>query len=492
VSTVTRYPSADTAVSGSWTNPTGVQADGGTVASITRGTTKNSQDDRRQGNFGFDGVIPSGSTINSVQIEVEHRVANTGNVCFLENYASISGVDGAVNSDSLEPTTLTARTYSAYARPGGGSWTRADLLDGTFTTTIRARNGNNATSNTWEWDYIRVTVDYTAPVMTLDGSSLSQSAAAAALALAMVLGGSLTSHSSGAAAASLTGGLVGQAASQSADASAQALAIGLTGAAASQSAGSGELDLGSAPFDLDGVSLSHSDASGDAALAMPFDAAALSTSAADAALSLPMAMQGAAASTSADSAVAALAIGLNGQSESTSAGVASMPLALALDGVSASQSSASGELDIPGSSDLDGVSASTSAADGQLAMASSLVGTAASQSAASAGLDGRPVLAGAASSQSALTGELDLGGSGALDLDGVSSSASGAVGDLALALLLDGQIASASAATGNLLIAEPTPIINPSLADRTTKYGLSSVNAYGLKDISLDHSVDNP
>jgi hypothetical protein len=160
MTTVTRFPTADTAISGTWTTPTNVQADDGSVASITRGTTKNSQDDRGQGNYGFDASIPAGAVINSVQINVEHRVQATGNICFLENFASISGTPGATNSDSTEPTTLTVVNYSSYARPGGGSWTRNDLLDGTFTTTIRARNGNNATSNTWEWDYISVTVDY--------------------------------------------------------------------------------------------------------------------------------------------------------------------------------------------------------------------------------------------------------------------------------------------------------------------------------------------
>jgi hypothetical protein len=180
VTVITRYPTSDTAVSGTWVTPTNVQADDGAVASITRGTTKNSEDDRRQGAYGFDSAIPTGATINSVQIEVEHRVAATDNICFLENFASISGVNGAVNSDSLEPTTLTARTYSSYARPGGGSWTRADLLDAVFTTTIRARNGNNNTSNTWEWDYIRVTVDYTANIAS--GTPASQAATVAGTA----------------------------------------------------------------------------------------------------------------------------------------------------------------------------------------------------------------------------------------------------------------------------------------------------------------------
>jgi hypothetical protein len=160
VPTVTEYPGLDTAVSGTWTTPTNVQADDGATASVTI-AVKNTTVDREQGNYGFDTSIPAGATITSVQIEVEHRVTVTGGIAFLENLGRIGTTDGAVNSDSLEPTVLTARTYASYARPGGGSWTRADLLDGTFKTRIRARSGNNATSVTYHWDYIRVTVVYT-------------------------------------------------------------------------------------------------------------------------------------------------------------------------------------------------------------------------------------------------------------------------------------------------------------------------------------------
>lgn len=160
MATMTKYPTTDTAVSGGWTNPTNVQADDSAVASINV-ASKNNTFDREQAGYGFD-TIPDGSTINTVTIEVEHRVTNTSNIAHLENIAYVGGVAGATNTDSLEPTTLTARTY-AYSRPGGGSWTRADLLDGTFKTRIRARNGNNATSVNFEWDYIRVNVDYTPP-----------------------------------------------------------------------------------------------------------------------------------------------------------------------------------------------------------------------------------------------------------------------------------------------------------------------------------------
>lgn len=160
---VTQYPTTDTAVSGGWTNPTNVQVDDGNVASINV-ASKNNTFDREQGGYGFDVAIPPAViTINSVTIEVEHRVTNTSNICFLENLAIANGVSGAVNSDALEPTVLTLRSYG-YSRPGGGAWSRADLLDANFKTRIRARNGNNATSVNFEWDFIRVIVDYEQPL----------------------------------------------------------------------------------------------------------------------------------------------------------------------------------------------------------------------------------------------------------------------------------------------------------------------------------------
>lgn len=169
MTTVTRYPTEERAIDGTWTGAGNAGADDAAVLAITRGTTKNSQNDRALRGFGFEKVIPWNATINSVQIEVEHRVANTGNICFLENFVRRNGVtDGAVNSDDLEPTTLTARTYSSYARPGGGSWTPGDLYGNGFELILRARNGNNATSNTWEWDYARVTVDYTEAAVARD------------------------------------------------------------------------------------------------------------------------------------------------------------------------------------------------------------------------------------------------------------------------------------------------------------------------------------
>jgi hypothetical protein len=161
MATVTRYA---TGASGtSWTSPTNANANDAATAQYTIAAKNTTGNENTLTNFGFDGDIPAGSVINSVQLEVEHRVSGTGGIAFLESAVAVSGTVGTFNSDGAEPTTDTAATYSAVARPGGGSWTRADLLDGTFTVRLRARSGNSATSVTYHWDYARVTVDYSPP-----------------------------------------------------------------------------------------------------------------------------------------------------------------------------------------------------------------------------------------------------------------------------------------------------------------------------------------
>lgn len=155
----------------SWTNPTNANADDGAYATYTIAAKNTTGNVNTLTNFGFDSSIPSGATINSVALEVQHKVSTTGGIANLECTVAISGTPGTYNTDSAEPTTDTIRTYSSLARPGGGSWTRNDLLDGTFTVLLRARSGNNATSVVYSWDYATVSVDYTIPTQSLTQSS---------------------------------------------------------------------------------------------------------------------------------------------------------------------------------------------------------------------------------------------------------------------------------------------------------------------------------
>lgn len=156
---VLRYPSLDTAVSGTWTLPGNVQADDGNLASTTI-AAKNTTVIREQGNYGFDGLIPADAvSIDSVVLEVEHHLTANVSISTFGVRARITTTDLARQDDTAEPTTPTARTYDITALR---AWVRADLLDGTFKTRIEAVQGNNASSCTYNWDYVRVRVNYTA------------------------------------------------------------------------------------------------------------------------------------------------------------------------------------------------------------------------------------------------------------------------------------------------------------------------------------------
>jgi hypothetical protein len=157
--TVTRFPTSNSAVSGTWTGVTNAYAANGSVASNTI-SSKNTTNDHSYGGFGFHSVIPAGATINSVTVNVRHRNTTTAGIAFLENLLLIGATQGQVNTNDTEPTSLTIENFANYPRPGGGSWTRDDLSDANLTARIRNRSGNSATSFSSEWDYISITVDY--------------------------------------------------------------------------------------------------------------------------------------------------------------------------------------------------------------------------------------------------------------------------------------------------------------------------------------------
>jgi hypothetical protein len=156
MATATQLPTGNATAVGVWTNGnTGLNADDGTNASFTT-TTKNDVRSLTVGAFGFDAAIPAGATINTVAIEIQEQVTSGGT---LRTVIRVSGVDGA-NNDNTTDTSLTVRTFSALTRPGGGSWTRADLLDGVLTARFEGRQPNNTTSRTYQADYLKVIVDY--------------------------------------------------------------------------------------------------------------------------------------------------------------------------------------------------------------------------------------------------------------------------------------------------------------------------------------------
>ena len=102
-------------------------------------------------------TIPSGSTINAVQ--VISRVKGEAGGAKFYSYVSLSGVTN--QSGSHLPTSYT--TYSdTLSRPGGGTWSKADIdiLE------IGVREGT--TTQKSRCTSLRVVVDYTPPANTGD------------------------------------------------------------------------------------------------------------------------------------------------------------------------------------------------------------------------------------------------------------------------------------------------------------------------------------
>lgn len=199
MATTTKF--ATSASGTSWTNASNVLANDGVYATYTIAARTTTGNNNTLSNFGFDSAIPAGSTINSVTLEVEHKVSTQASIANLNCAVAVGGTAGTTNTDSTEPLTDTIRTYTNVTRPGGGSWTRADLLNGTFTVLLWASSGNSTTSCTYSWDYATVTVDYTAPVnatTVVTGTSVTASAGtvtaiASTNATATVTGTSATS-----------------------------------------------------------------------------------------------------------------------------------------------------------------------------------------------------------------------------------------------------------------------------------------------------------
>jgi hypothetical protein len=156
-------PTANTveAGSGTWTNDTNIRTDDGTEATFAL-TSKNTSGMWNAGQtFNLDSAIPAGATIDTVEIRADWRINSTPStvIAVLELQAFVSGgAVGTVRANSAEPTTLTTDTFDITA---DRSWTRNDLLNGTFELKVRGRNGNDADDPSYRVDHIAVQVGYT-------------------------------------------------------------------------------------------------------------------------------------------------------------------------------------------------------------------------------------------------------------------------------------------------------------------------------------------
>lgn len=158
LTTVTGYPSANTQVSGSWANPTNAYSVNGSYTSITAPADGSSYQ-LQLDNFGFDALIPSGKTIAAVRIHVKSACGPSGQILWsaLQFYTT-GGTVGVERQPWVGSTTLTELSWNLPAR--GTSWSRSELLDGTFYCTTDAGGEIDFISKQYRLDCVWVEVDY--------------------------------------------------------------------------------------------------------------------------------------------------------------------------------------------------------------------------------------------------------------------------------------------------------------------------------------------
>lgn len=158
----TRGATANEVVTTGWTNAANAHgtADDNTYATAAPG--KNAVVGSRFKTYGFDSVIPAGSTITAVKIIPQYKVSTTASIAHLHVQATVAGTDCPTTAleNTAEPTADTDVTVDVTSCR---SWTRDDLLDANFKVRIGAHRGNSNTAVTFSLDRVLVEVTFTPP-----------------------------------------------------------------------------------------------------------------------------------------------------------------------------------------------------------------------------------------------------------------------------------------------------------------------------------------
>lgn len=172
MATTTFYPSSYGTVlsKGTFTSPTNAYADNTTYAELAS-LDRNDINSVYYAGFDFSS-ISAGSTINSVTVEAQYHYSTTGVTDFLTLQARKSATPvGTASNNTSEPT-----TDYIHQNSNTGSWTQAELS--TLDVYITWDRPNVTTAATIYFDYISVTVDYTASqnyTKTVTGNTSAQS-----------------------------------------------------------------------------------------------------------------------------------------------------------------------------------------------------------------------------------------------------------------------------------------------------------------------------
>lgn len=153
-----------------WVNPGNVSADDGTEASITAATfdTPDISQLLVCSNFGFtSAMIPSGSTINGITVEIERRdqaigAASDNRVQLAKGTTFANLVGSNLADTALDwPTAVAIKTYGGSGNLWGTTWTQAEVTASTFAVMLSVQA--DAANTDIFVDFVRITIDYTPP-----------------------------------------------------------------------------------------------------------------------------------------------------------------------------------------------------------------------------------------------------------------------------------------------------------------------------------------
>lgn len=157
---VTLFPSSHTLGTNgaNFLNPVNLRVNDGIYATVTQ-TVKNTTSQIYLEAFDASS-IPSGSTINSIIVNVERKMSSTSSIQSVAIQAYKASVAmGTKTTNTTEPTTDTVLSNS-----NTGSWAYADFTN--LRVLLENIRGNSTAACTVSYDYVSVTVDYTEPIDT--------------------------------------------------------------------------------------------------------------------------------------------------------------------------------------------------------------------------------------------------------------------------------------------------------------------------------------
>jgi hypothetical protein len=158
-----------TAIGAGYTNPTNASKnDGVAFATAVLGASSGEVGDK-YGNFGFNGIIPAGSSIIKVEILFKGKVSGSGTETLTGRIRAVVGGTDQANHDVTEGATLTSHSYDVTA---DRAWTRADLLDGTFEVAVAGLTGAGTGTVTHSIQDVTAKITYAATIGQYSFSSL--------------------------------------------------------------------------------------------------------------------------------------------------------------------------------------------------------------------------------------------------------------------------------------------------------------------------------